>query len=333
MRPDHSHPPMALAALALTSAVVQAQPRPPADDEPLVIAEDPEEPETDRTEEDDGSPQEIAGGGRNDSDGKDTQRQDTKEIAKRKDQPAPRPEDSSENVHHAEWLGAMGMAPIGVLAYGADAGDYNSHFVGVSLLPTTGHIVYTPEDSSLLAEFRWRFHFVEVPLALYRATLGVDVGQRLRLGRGHEIYAKGGLHGTGGTALKWWRANLRFPSAGIGYLWHADDWLVQVGPEAALAMVGAFRVGRAAHLTLDQANTKDYHGVDYSFRPYVAGRVDATLSPVWLSLAGGRTFLAGESDGSRLDEVRGTVCATFAEDSIFAPGGCVYGTVVRGDVP
>jgi len=153
---------------------------------------------------------------------------------------------------------AGSAALAGVVAYGADVGDYRSHFVGVSVFSSVGHIMYLPEDSGLLADFRWQYNLIEVPLAIYRTTMDASVGYRANLGNRHAFYAKAGANGSGGAALKWWKAELRFPSTSVGYLWHAEDKLLQLGPEAALGMVGAFDVGRAANLSLDTENAKDY---------------------------------------------------------------------------
>lgn len=234
-------------------------------------------------------------------------------------------------VDHAEWLVAGSAAPLGVVAFGADVGDYDSHFVGVSVLTSYGHILYLPEDSGFFADFRWRFGLLEVPLAVYRAWLYGSAGYRLDLGARHALYAKGGLSGGGGAALKWWRAGLRLPDTGAGYIWHAEDDAVQLGAEAALAMVGAFRVGRAAHLTIDNDYTHDYHGVDYTFSPYLGGRADLQFSPVALSVSAGRTTLAGGEEGDRLDEVTATLCGMLP-DADLPFGGCLFTHVVWADM-
>lgn len=243
----------------------------------------------------------------------------------------PPPPPPTPPVDHAQWLVAGSAAPLGLVVTGADAGDYEATTIGASFFSSVGKILYLPEDSAFLADFRWQYDMVEVPLAIYRATLDASAGVRANFGR-HALYAKGGANGSGGAALKWWKAEIRFPSVGVGYLWHAKDQLIQVGPEAALAMAGAFRVGKAAQIALDEDDTKDYHGVSYTFRPFTAGRADLIFPPVALSVSGGRTWLAGGEDGERLDEVTSTLCAEILDASGLPIGGCLFANVLWGDM-
>ena len=213
------------------------------------------------------------------------------------------------------------MAPI---AFGTRAGAYERTYVGLSFVTSTGRILHlVPDRSGLLVEFGWQYAVADVPLAIYRTELTAMLGYRVRLDGGHGLYATGGAQGAGGAALKLFHPYLRLPQVSGGYLWTDGQAAFQLGGVAALDMVGKVAVGEAAQLSQDPEYDLDYYGVSYSFRPHVGARGAAIFEPVSVFAEGGRTVLAGGSDGDAIDSVSVTACGTLATSKL-PWGGCVF---------
>lgn len=233
-------------------------------------------------------------------------------------------------------LGALAMGPLTPSVYGVRSGGSSRTGGGLALLSYAGQGWYMPApgQDGTMVKFGGRIATVEVEVDTSASVFAwpldghVAVGQRWALGGEHHVRVLAGLDGLARVTLdksgaQRKNAYLHVPELSVGYQWHSERTLIELGPRGGLAVVGR----NSAVLGADSKPA----GTDtYTLRPLAGAQASLVTSNLLLAVEAQRTWLSG-GPGHVDERASGLLCHRLLEGRRGAGfGGCLSASLAHG---